>query len=246
MGRSNSPVTHHIFVITFIRFLLFAPSFRTRKYRYEHDTDKTLTQIRFVATNNQPIGVLNWYSVHPTSMNNKNKLLSSDNVGYASILLEKELDSSSLIGHGRVVAAFSSTNLGDSSPNTRGAYCTRTGRKCDMLTSACPKSDGVCMGRGPGIDDRDSCRIIGTRLFEGAIKLLRTGAGIEVTGDVNYIHQFIDMPHANTTYRNSTTKEEKIVGHLDLFRNEFHREFRVELNVFEIFTGDRLLTSDGI
>lgn len=144
-------------------------------------------------------------------MNNKNKLLSSDNVGYASILLEKELDSSSLIGHGKVVAAFCSTNLGDSSPNTDGAHCTLTGRKCNLYTSACPKSDGVCMGRGPGVDDRDSCRIIGTKLFDGAMKLLRSNGGIEITGNVNYVHQFIDMPNANTTYRNSTTNEEHIV-----------------------------------
>lgn len=160
---------------------------------------------------NRPIGVLNWYSVHATSMNNRNKLLSSDNIGYASILLEKELDAGSLIGHGKVVAAFASTNLGDSSPNTNGAHCTKTGRACDVLTSTCPKSDGVCMGRGPGVDDRDSCRIIGTRLFDGAMKLLNSGGGIEVSGNVNYIHQFIDMPHSNVTYRNSTTNEEKIV-----------------------------------
>lgn len=171
-----------------------------------------LTQIRFVGVDNRPIGVLNWYAVHPTSMNNKNKMLSSDNVGYASILLEKALDRGSLIGHGKVVAAFASTNLGDSSPNTMGAHCTVSGRSCDVLTSQCPKSDGVCMGHGPGVDDLDSCRIIATKLFDGAIRLLSSEAGSEVTGDVNYIHQFIDMPRANITYRNATTNEEKIVS----------------------------------
>lgn len=150
-------------------------------------------------------------------MNNKNHMLSSDNVGYASILLEKALDASSLIGHGKVVAAFASTNLGDSSPNTNGAYCTVTGQKCNMYTSQCAKTDGVCMGRGPGVDDLDSCRIIGTKLFDGAIKLLKSGAGIEVTGNVNYAHQFVDMPKANTTYRNSTTNEEKIVSDFRFF-----------------------------
>lgn len=214
-----STITRHIFQHIY-SFSLFSSSGFAESSRYKYDTDKTLTQIRFVATNDRPIGVLNWYSVHPTSMNNKNKLLSSDNVGYASILLEKELDSSSLIGRGAVVAAFSSTNFGDASPNTNGAHCTLTGHKCDMLTSTYPKSDGVCMGHGPGIDDRDSCRIIGTKLFHGAMKLLRSGAGIEVTGNVQYIHQFIDMPHANTTYRNRTTNEEKIVGRFVSFHFE--------------------------
>lgn len=132
-------------------------------------------------------------------------------MGYASILLERELNSGSLIGHGTVVAAFASTNLGDSSPNTNGAHCTGSGRACDVLTSECPKSDGVCMGRGPGVDDLDSCRIIGEKLFAAAMKVLNSAGGIKVTGNVNYIHQFIDMPHANTTYRNSTSKVEHIV-----------------------------------
>lgn len=185
-----------------------------------------LTQIRFIGADNRPIGVLNWYSVHATSMNNKNKLVSSDNVGYASILLEKALDSGSLIGHGKVVAAFASTNLGDSSPNTNGAHCTVTGQKCDVLTSQCPKSDGVCMGRGPGVDDLESCRIIGKKLFDGAMKVLNSGAGIEVTGNVNYIHQFINMPHANTTYRNMTTNEEKIVSDFKLTRGSIENSLK--------------------
>lgn len=38
------------------------------------------------------LGVINWFAVHPTSMNNTNRLISSDNVGYASILMEKALN----------------------------------------------------------------------------------------------------------------------------------------------------------
>lgn len=38
------------------------------------------------------IGALSWYAVHPTSMNNTNVLVSSDNVGYASVLLEQALN----------------------------------------------------------------------------------------------------------------------------------------------------------
>lgn len=54
--------------------------------------DKTLAQIRFIAPSNQIVGVINWFAVHPTSMNNTNRLISSDNVGYASVLMEKELN----------------------------------------------------------------------------------------------------------------------------------------------------------
>lgn len=54
--------------------------------------DKTLAQIRFLTPSNEILGVINWFAVHPTSMNNTNKLVSSDNVGYASILMEKALN----------------------------------------------------------------------------------------------------------------------------------------------------------
>ena len=36
----------------------------------------------------KPLGVINWFAVHPTSMNNTNHLISGDNKGLASQLLE--------------------------------------------------------------------------------------------------------------------------------------------------------------
>ena len=39
--------------------------------RYDYNTDKDFVQLKFVsATDNEPIGLLNWYAVHLTSMNN--------------------------------------------------------------------------------------------------------------------------------------------------------------------------------
>lgn len=66
--------------------------------QYQHDTDKTLTQLKFVDVNGTTIGAFNWFAVHPTSMNNTNKFVTSDNVGYASILLEMEMEPNSLPG----------------------------------------------------------------------------------------------------------------------------------------------------
>lgn len=56
-------------------------------------------------------------AVHATSMNNTNKYVSSDNVGYASLLLEKEYNPVEMVGKGSFVGAFCSSNLGDVSPN---------------------------------------------------------------------------------------------------------------------------------
>lgn len=66
--------------------------------QYEHDVDKELTQLRFVDEEHNIMGVFNWYAVHATSMNNTNKLVSSDNVGYASLLLEKEYNANKVPG----------------------------------------------------------------------------------------------------------------------------------------------------
>lgn len=40
----------------------------------------------------QPIGMINWFAVHCTSMNNTNKLISGDNKGYASMLFERDFN----------------------------------------------------------------------------------------------------------------------------------------------------------
>lgn len=145
-------------------------------------------------------------------MNNTNKLVTTDNVGYASILFEQELNPDDLVGQGKIVAAFASANLGDASPNIMGPKCEYSGMPCDLLTSSCPASEGACFASGPGRDQFDSCKIIGTRIFEGARQLLEKRAGREVTGNVEYIHQFVDMPKANVKYFDRKSNEYQTVS----------------------------------
>lgn len=62
-----------------------------------------MVQLKIVkASDNIAIGAIQWFPVHPTSMNNTNCLVSSDNVGYASILLETTMDRSNLPGKVRI------------------------------------------------------------------------------------------------------------------------------------------------
>ena len=66
---------------------------------------------------------MTWFPVHCTSINNTNTLISGDNKGTAAQLLEKwgsENASSPFI------AAFGQANVGDTSPNTQGAFCLDT------------------------------------------------------------------------------------------------------------------------
>lgn len=67
-------------------------------FRYKYNVDKTMTQLQFIGADNRPLGVLNWFAVHPTSMNNTNHLVSSDNVGFASIIFEKSINKNAILG----------------------------------------------------------------------------------------------------------------------------------------------------
>nr|XP_024217768.1 neutral ceramidase [Halyomorpha halys] len=60
--------------------------------RYKYDVDKTFSQLKFFRKDGFPLGVITWFAVHPTSMNNSNLLVSSDNVGLASIMFEQRVN----------------------------------------------------------------------------------------------------------------------------------------------------------
>ncbi|ETN60612.1 ceramidase [Anopheles darlingi] len=181
--------------------------------RYRDYTDKRLVQLRLVgeedADRGRPFGVINWFAVHPTSMNKTNRYVSSDNVGYASVLLEQDRNGARVPGQGAFVGAFASTNLGDASPNIMGPKCEKTGLPCDMLTSSCPDGAGSCIASGPGKDMFESTKIIGSRLYDAASTLLATDEGREVTGPIRFAHQFIDMTKTNVTFVDQQTGEVK-------------------------------------
>ena len=61
-------------------------------YRYSSNVDTKLVQLNFHNEENEAIGILNWFAVHPTSMDNTNSLVSGDNKGAASIIMEKRIN----------------------------------------------------------------------------------------------------------------------------------------------------------
>ncbi|XP_053205328.1 neutral ceramidase-like isoform X2 [Panonychus citri] len=165
---------------------------------YPHDTDKEMHLLKFVDTKERPLGLITWFAVHPTSMNNTNSLISGDNKGYASLLTESHINNAlneseiNLPGHGPFVAAFAATNLGDVSPNIKGPHCADTGLPCDIQTSTCGGKNGNCFAVGPGKDMFESTAIIGERQYEKAIELFE-GASEKVSGPVKFVHQHVDM-----------------------------------------------------
>jgi neutral ceramidase len=163
--------------------------------KYEHNTDHEMLLLKLVAeSDNSALGSINWFAVHPTSMNNTNKLVSGDNKGYASYLFEKQMNApTARPGQGGFVSAFAATNLGDVSPNTLGPHCQDTGLPCDFNTSTCNGRTELCTAVGPGKDMFDSTKIIATKQYEVA-KNLYDSATTALVGGVDYRHTYVTMP----------------------------------------------------
>uniref|UniRef100_A0A8C7MHF3 Neutral ceramidase n=1 Tax=Oncorhynchus kisutch TaxID=8019 RepID=A0A8C7MHF3_ONCKI len=172
--------------------------------KYKSNTDKQVTLLKFTDLDGDGMGMLSWFAVHAVSMNYTNQMVSSDNMGYASYLLEQEKNIGFLPGEGPFVAAFASSNLGDASPNIRGPFCANTGLPCDYLNSSCPIGGlKMCVALGPaGSDMFNNTKIIGENIFKRA-KDLYGKARQEVRGPLHAAHQWVNMTDV-TVQLNST------------------------------------------
>ena len=84
---------------------------------------------------------MSWFPVHCTSINNSNSLISGDNKGGAAQLMEKWAAGSN--GSAAFVGAFAQANVGDTSPNTRGAFCADTGAAVFRLSPVCQSASSA-------------------------------------------------------------------------------------------------------
>jgi len=185
---------------------LLNPIDEREEYRIHGDTDKTMLQVMLEGEDGTPVGLLNWFAVHGTSMNASNHLISGDNKGYASYLMEKHYNGNTTFpGKGSFVAAFASTNLGDVSPNIAGPKCLDTGSPCEMTTSTCDGRMDLCVAFGPGRDMFESTEIIGRRQYDKAVGLIRQEDLTSLLhGTVRSRHSFVDLSNCNVTLPNET------------------------------------------
>ncbi|XP_078721774.1 neutral ceramidase [Lampetra fluviatilis] len=178
--------------------------------RYKTNTDEDILLLKLVDQEGAPIGVVTWFAVHAVSMNLTNKLISSDNMGYAAYLFEQEMNPGFLPGEGPFVALFSSSNLGDSSPNTKGPHCSQTGVSCANVNSYCDVGGSkTCISMGPGDDIFESTKRIGENIYSKA-KELFSEEGRTLTGPVNSAQQWVNMTDVvvrfNSTHTAKTCK----------------------------------------
>lgn len=162
--------------------------------------------LRVESATGEPLGSVNWFAVHPTSMNNTNRLISGDNKGYASMLFEYKMNPNQRPGKGKFVSAFASSNLGDVSPNIKGAFCIAgpdIGKPCDYVESTCNDAVTNCIAFGPGKfgDMEESTEIIGRRQYEKAIELFEDATKfIPIEGPIQFNHQYVNMTNVKVSY----------------------------------------------
>ncbi|CDO72669.1 hypothetical protein BN946_scf184985.g88, partial [Trametes cinnabarina] len=192
--------------------------------RYKYDQDKDLTLLRFDDANGNARGFISFYAVHGTSIYENNTLVSSDNKGMAAYLYEPN----AMPGNNTFVAAFAQSNVGDTSPNTLGAFCESPGQPwdgqpCDFDHSTCGNKTEDCHGRfvptwflhiitnqvfcsGPGfrISDFESNRIIAQHQVDGA-KTLMSQQLTPITGTVKWVHTYMNMSFRSFNLPNGTT-----------------------------------------
>ncbi|KIJ45376.1 hypothetical protein M422DRAFT_46823 [Sphaerobolus stellatus SS14] len=178
---------------------------------YQFDQDKDMTLLRFNDVSGNARGFLSFFTVHGTSLYNNNTLISGDNKGMAAYLAEVAAEPNSMPGATSFVAGFSQSNVGDTSPNTVGAFCESPGQPwdgqaCDFNSSTCGGTNEDCHGRGPGfrVSDFESNLIIGQTQAQGAQGILN-GQLTPVVGSVRSVHQFINMPSYVFTLANGST-----------------------------------------
>lgn len=179
---------------------------------YEYDQDKDMTVLRFDDANGQARGFLSFFAVHGTSLYENNTLVSGDNKGMAAYLYESFIEPSSMPGNATFVAGFSQSNVGDTSPNTLGAFCESPGQPYDGLpcqanTSTCGGTVQQCHGRGPGflISDFESNSIIGQLQFAAAQTVMNGSAPTSpVSGTVRSVHLYMNMSSHTFVLPNGT------------------------------------------
>lgn len=143
----------------------------------EVQVDKRVVQLNFYQADGRPTGIINWFGVHPTTIGQRQTLVSTDNKGYASLALEKAFGTryNTPRGQNTFVAAFAQKDEGDASPN--------------IFIEEFPTPDPR---RGGGADDFENNAIAGTKQLGKGIDLLKKGAALKGPLDFRFMHIKMD------------------------------------------------------
>lgn len=157
----------------------------------EVDVAKTMVQLNLRRTSGSPVGVINWFGVHPTVMGPEVPFVSSDVKGFASLGFEEIMATKYRAepGEDSFVAAFAQADEGDASPN--------------IFINEFPHPDPR---RGGGETPMDSNAISGTKQLARALELWQEGRSL--SGGVDYRLMHVQMNKITVTDPNVLSRLE--------------------------------------
>jgi neutral ceramidase len=138
----------------------------------QFDTNKTMSQFEFYSSAGEPLGILNFFAVHATTLPNSNKMISSDNKGLASMLFDRDMKSDYL-KEKTFVAAFANSEEGDVTPN--------------------PIINGKMIREGQ--NSIEAMEISGRRQYENSKKIFENYSDKQLlTNQIQNVHSFVEVP----------------------------------------------------
>ncbi|MEM7106040.1 MAG: neutral/alkaline non-lysosomal ceramidase N-terminal domain-containing protein [Bacteroidota bacterium] len=155
---------------------------KVRKNEAHLAVDREMKMLRFEGDDGRPIGCLNWFGVHTTSISNDNTSICSDNKGYAADYFEKAY-SELFPGKEKIISIFAQDTAGDVTPN----YVWDKRKKWT---------------RGRYEDDFESARYNGQLQFEKAREIFEKAlSGKAITGQIDYETIYVDFSRVKVAPR---------------------------------------------
>lgn len=144
----------------------------------EIQVDKRVVQLNLARADGSAAGIINWFGVHPTTVGQKQTLVSSDNKGFASLGFERLMGTryDTPVGGNTFVAAFAQKDEGDASPN--------------IFIEKFPTPDPR---RGGGRNDLENAAIAGGKQLAKALALHPRGEPLRGPLDYRFMHVRMDQ-----------------------------------------------------
>ncbi|MBK7148575.1 MAG: neutral/alkaline non-lysosomal ceramidase N-terminal domain-containing protein [Bacteroidetes bacterium] len=137
--------------------------------------DREMTLLSIEGMDGKPIGSINWFGVHTTSLPNTNHKVCYDNKGYASAFLEEHFATS---GHPDYLASFAQGTAGDVTPRMK-------------YNPIYPFQRGQWEGKFP--NDIESAKFNGRLQYDKAKEILDNKNRREVNGELDYELMYINL-----------------------------------------------------
>eukprot|EP00004_Rigifila_ramosa_P023358 TRINITY_DN6549_c0_g1_i1.p1 TRINITY_DN6549_c0_g1~~TRINITY_DN6549_c0_g1_i1.p1 ORF type:complete len:700 (-),score=184.89 TRINITY_DN6549_c0_g1_i1:42-2141(-) len=157
---------------------------KQEREKYAQTTDTTMVVLTLSDLEGNPVGHINWFAVHSTSMKRTGVLISSDNKGYAQVELEKQLGRTSPLLTKAPVAAFVPANGGDASSNYAGPDYQLPGEMKGNSLYKIPNNDYYR-------SFQDSTMYMGKAQADKAFELHQSAS--RLSGKIDWRHTHVDM-----------------------------------------------------